>query len=31
MVSGGIREACDEFIDVPDALNGSQGTPIPDE
>jgi len=26
-----IRETPDEFVDVPDALNSSKGTPIPDE
>lgn len=28
---GRICEASDEFVDVPDALNSSQGTPIPGE
>ena len=27
----GICETPDEFVDVPDALNRSQGAPIPDE
>lgn len=28
---GGICEAPDEFVDVSDALNGSQGAAIPNE
>lgn len=31
VVCGGIGEAGNEFVDVPDALNGSQGAAIPDE
>ena len=28
VVRGGIRETPDELVDVSDALNGSQGTPV---
>ena len=31
VVCGRICETADEFVDVPDALNGSQRAPIPDE
>ena len=31
MVCGGIRETANQFVDVPDALNGSERAPIPDE
>ena len=31
MVWGGICEASNEFVDVPDALNGSQWISIPEE